>query len=78
MAKRGKRICAKVKSHCHKGGGLKATLMKKSHAVIADIAGVGLRTPKTKKLRTKKTLVGLALKRKSKLAIARRLHIKLA
>ena len=73
MGKR--RVCKKVKSHCKKGKGVKSALMQKSPAMIAKIAGVGLRTPKTRKLRTKKTLVGLAIQKKSKAALGRWLGI---
>jgi len=69
-----KRICKKVKSTCTLAG-VRRVLMQKSPAKIAEIAHVGLRTPWTKKLRTKKTLVGLAVKKKSKASLGRALGI---
>ena len=69
-----KRVCKKVKSNCTLAG-VRAALMQKSPAKIAEIAGVGLRTPSTKKKRTKKTLVGLAIKKKKKATLGRWLGI---
>jgi hypothetical protein len=54
---------------------LKTELKKRSPAGIAKIGGVGLLTPKTRKRRTKKTLVNLTLQRRSAATLARRLGV---